>query len=154
MPARRKPTHLHAIEGTFRRDRHDGRDRRPGPALGRLPPPPGDLSEVAKQEWRGLGKHLVEAGMLAELDLPTLRLCVECIATARKAERVLDEEGLIVEGSNGARKAHPAAVVMNAARSQARALLFDLGCGPRARNSASALPTSVAADDPAEAFFR
>lgn len=62
----RKPTQLHVLRGTFRKDRH-GDTTSPDPAKGKPPVPKGLVGE-AKAEWERMVARLEEAKTLSIVD--------------------------------------------------------------------------------------
>ena len=93
--------------------------------------PPRTLSADARKVWRDVqakNPHL-RHGHFSE----TLEVFCMNVVRARQAQQTLDAEGLVVETTNGSRKAHPAAAIMAAASSQVARYSVVLGLSPASR---------------------
>ena len=130
------------------------------PQTQRLPPAPSHLGEVAKSEWRRLGRLLIDAGLLTTLD--TAALAAYCMAYARHvaAETMLQgpagycpncdprhesqgecqgschmrpEYGLVINQQGGDGRS-PYVAIANQALSQMIRLLGELGMTPASRS--------------------
>ena len=134
----RASAQLKAIRGTNRPNR-----QRTGSALERLiepPPPPEHLSESAKREWISLAEITVTVGILTQCDLRSLELLSESLALERDLRAALREEGLLIEGRNGAIKAHPAMRHLELLRGNCLRMLANFGLDPRSRSSVDMHP--------------
>ena len=98
-------------------------------AVTTTPRPPAWLSKDAKAEWRRVAPILVERRVLTDADLGTLENYVTSIGTVREAQRVLNRDGLTLQG-----KRHPAFGIQNAAMTSARLAAAELGLTPVSRS--------------------
>ncbi|BAS00611.1 phage terminase small subunit [Blastochloris viridis] len=98
-------------------------------AVTRAPAPPAWLSPEAKKEWRRVMPILIERRILTTADLGSLESYCTSIGAMRDAQRILNEEGLVIEG-----KRHPAFGIMNAAQTTARLCAAELGLTPVSRS--------------------
>jgi P27 family predicted phage terminase small subunit len=92
--------------------RKQGRPRKPqlppSDLLLKLPTPPEWLSAEARLEWQRTGGLLVARHQLTEADLVPLE--AYCAAKGRlvEAERTIQKDGLVIEGSHGGQVSNPA----------------------------------------------
>ena len=105
------------------------------------PKPPPGLGPRARRLW----SELHRAWEFAPDELEVLRLAVEAVDRACRAQALLDKEGLMLPGRYGP-KEHPAAAVRTAAEASAARLLKQIGFrryeaqpGGAARKGAAAL---------------
>ncbi len=105
------------------------------------PKPPPGLGPRARRLW----SQLHSAWDFTPDELEVLRLAVEAVDRACRAQALLDAEGLMLEGRYGP-KEHPAAAVRTAAETSAARLLKQIGFrryevqpGGAARKGAAAL---------------
>lgn len=85
MPAHRKSTQEHLLNGTYRADRHGKQYILPDCEIG---PPPKWLSAAGKREWKRLTTHAVYGLVLTSLD----RDCLAEYLTLRD-KMIADAEG-------------------------------------------------------------
>lgn len=76
MPNHRKPTKMHKMQGTYREDRHGGKEPDPKP-LKVAPEPPEHFNEYAKEEWYRVVPNLIQLGLVSEYDLGILEIGIE-----------------------------------------------------------------------------
>ena len=102
--------------------------------LARLPTAPAFLSPVAKAEWRRMGRLLLDAGLLTNLD--TVALALYCSAHAHyvEAEAMLQEHGSTTHGQRGGIVQSPYVAIANQAMAQMQRLLGEFGMTPAARS--------------------
>ena len=88
-----KPAEIHILEGTFRADRHD---KEAGSVIGQplteVPTPRG-LDDVGIQHWHEAATILIAMGILAESDLPSLKLYAETQAEIARCDADIAERG-------------------------------------------------------------
>ncbi len=101
--------------------------------LSQVPAPPANMAQPAADEWRELAPVAHELGVLTQADLRSFRLLCETLATAATAQSTLDDEGLLIDGSHGAKKHHPAIKILENSRQQATRLFGEFGLTPKAR---------------------
>lgn len=126
-----KPTILKMLSGTLRKDRanpHEAEPRR------RLPSCPAVLQGEARREWHRMGRRLLHAGLLTEIDGPGLM--GYCIAYGRllDAEAKLREYGSVMKIPGGRLAHSPYISIANKALDQMRAMLVEFGMTPSSRS--------------------
>jgi len=78
-----------------------------------LPQPPrGKLSQEARRWWR----HFVSAWEFDEAGLLILASALEAFDRMRQAQKILTDEGLVIQDRFGQKKCHPAALIERDAR--------------------------------------
>lgn len=133
----RKPTGLHVIDGTARKDRMLASE--PKPELAR-PSCPAWLAREAKREWRRIAKELETLGLLTRVDRAALAAYCQCYARWREAEELVAREGLTETTDKGNVIQHPAVGIANKAMAEMRAFLTEFGMTPAARTRINAKP--------------
>ena len=94
---------------------------------------PGWLPKFAKQFWKAQFPELIHYGILKEIDLPAFAsLCIS-YDTMRQAQKILEEEGLVVEGHRAVRSKHPACAVLKAATDAFHRGCLEFGLTPASR---------------------
>lgn len=101
-------------------------------ALPDVPRAPAYISKAGKAEWRRVAPLLSKRRILTDADLGILESY--CVATGivREAQRLLNKDGLLLEG-----KRHPAFGIMNAAQTNQRLCAAELGLTPVSRSRPS-----------------
>jgi P27 family predicted phage terminase small subunit len=89
-----KPTKQKLLEGNPGR-RALPTDEPEPEGLATVPPAPGWLPDLAKECWRSVARELVNAGMLAKLDLTILELLCVSYAYWRRMLKETDEVGFV-----------------------------------------------------------
>lgn len=79
----RKPTKLHAVQGTYRSDRHGTNE--PDPPVASLKPPAW-LDADGRKVWRDLAPGFIEMGVLTEVDVEAFAHACSKLATARREQ--------------------------------------------------------------------
>lgn len=114
----------------------------------RVPTAPTYLPKDGKAEWRRVAPILIdERRTLTEADLATLESYCLAVGTMRAASRVLNAEGLMLNG-----KRHPAFGIMNAAQTTQRLCAAELGLTPVSRSRPS-IREEEGNDDPSPLDF-
>lgn len=98
-------------------------------AVTKAPAAPAWLSPEAKREWKRVLPILIARRILTTADLGSLESYCTSIGAMREAQRLLNEEGLVLDG-----KRHPAFGIMNAAQTTARLAAAELGLTPVSRS--------------------
>lgn len=101
-------------------------------AVTKAPAPPSWLSTEGKKEWRRVMPILIQRRILTTADLGSLESYCTSIGAMREAQRLLNEEGLVMDG-----KRHPAFGIMNSAQTTARLCAAELGLTPVSRSRPS-----------------
>ena len=95
--------------------------------------PPESLPEDAKRFWHEHVPYLASAGLLDRVDTAALEMVATAYARFWQANRVLEEDGLFVEGSRGQTKPHPAVRIEADARDAFIRGCESFGLSPLAR---------------------
>ena len=104
----------------------------------RMPPCPDVLQGEARAEWHRMGRKLLQAGLLTEIDGPALM--GYCLAFARllDAEAKLREYGSVVKAPSGYLVHSPYLAIANKALEQMRAMIVEFGMTPSSRTRVQA----------------
>jgi P27 family predicted phage terminase small subunit len=136
--------------GTFRPDRHAGRDLPSAAALVKLPPCPARLKGEARKLWKRLGNQLVGQGLLTALDLDVLADL--CVLAARLLEAEQHLAGLALVGDDG--KPSPWLKIVDTCQGQINRLRAQFGLGPANRLKVRPSPPAAQPEaDPKLRFF-
>ena len=130
---RRKTVDELKRDGTYRPDRHAGREAA-GSLLKELPPPPFDLDPTAAQVYREEGRRLIELKMLKPSDLRLLAMYATEIGVYISEMRAAQDEGITVILPNGINAASAHRRAAEQALKLASALSDKLGLSPNARH--------------------
>jgi len=71
----RKPKKLHVLQGTYKKNRHDGRDELE--LLPGIPKKPEYLNDIASKEWDKTVEKLSDYGIISDLDEAALAMYCE-----------------------------------------------------------------------------
>ena len=162
---RPRPTAIHLLNGTFRKDHHGDKDaakrRASKTKVAKSPACPADLPPYAKSVWRALAKELKGDGILERVDRETLAAFCAACANRREAQARLTELGSVLEepvvdneGNVVGTKyrGNPATPAVNQAMNQIRAFACEFGLTPAAR--ARAMTPKKAPDESGLEAFR
>ena len=132
MPrAFRKPTAVKALEGTDRPDRAYPNEPKPE---GSFPAMPSHLSPQARVVWHRVEEAVSGCeGWITAPDAETLALYCETLADYWRARDDVRKEGMYTETAHGAKGKHPAVLILEKARNDARIFATELGLTPSAR---------------------
>lgn len=126
------PTALRVLRGNpGRRPLPENEPTPPTPE--KLPAPPSYLQGKARKEYFRLGRTLLKAGLLTELDVPMLVLYCEYWQRYREAEEQLEKYGAVLVGQNKIPFQSPYLAISNRAKAEARKILVEFGMSPSAR---------------------
>lgn len=129
-----KPTHLHAVDGTYRPDRHAGRLDAGKPPAVRLPRAPYELTLEERNAYRRIGRQALKLGTLTEYDAEALAMLARAIVEYSEALAEMRGE----KAGSGSRR-DPAARA-DSAWKRVQTGLASFGLTPQARASIR-LPT-------------
>lgn len=90
---------------------------------------PNWLSKEAKKIYKFLIEQFKQTGILTNLDKETVAICADTIAKMREAQRLIDEQGLMVDG-----KANPMINVYEKYSKIYAKMITELGLSPTARS--------------------
>lgn len=111
-----------------------------GPPV-RLPRCPSHLQGDARKEWARIGRRLLEAGLLTEIDGAALALYCQAWARWVDAERSLQRYGVVVKSPTGFPMQSPYLAIANKAMEQMLKLLAEFGMSPSSRTRVVATPS-------------
>lgn len=142
-----KPTAVRKAQGTLGRGA-SARNKREAKPTTKLPAPPPQLSDDAREVWQRLGEQLLENGLMTSLDEPAFAaLCDGYAAFLRLTEQARTLGGDIVK-VNGQLVPNPARARADKEFEKVRKLLAEFGMSPASRSrvesSGSTEPTSGA----------
>lgn len=90
---------------------------------------PSWLGKEAKKIYKFLIEQFKQTGILTNLDKETVAICADTIAKMREAQKVIDEQGLIIDG-----KANPAINIYEKYEKIYAKMITELGLSPTARS--------------------
>lgn len=97
---------------------------------------PSWMSKDSKAEWKRVFPVLRERRILTVADLGALENYCVALGQVREMERMLQDEGHVINSDNGPKK-HPAVAVQADAMTRARLLAAELGLTPVSRSRPS-----------------
>jgi P27 family predicted phage terminase small subunit len=130
------PTRLKIVRGTLRRDRANPRE--PDVRV-EIPQCPGELSPVAKREWRRIAPQLATLGLLARIDRAALALYCESYARWIDAVTSMQRYGVVIKSPSGYPIQSPYVAIANKAGEQVRMMLSEFGMTPASRTRVHAV---------------
>jgi len=118
--------------------------------LWKIPP---DIGEHGRRLWKSTGPRLVESGSLDDLDRETFETLCRVYHKMVVADRLLEAEGLSVEGLKGTNKKHPAFTQWKAYSDLYLKLLHHFGLSPYSRG-VKVRPSEEVKENGKERFFK
>jgi P27 family predicted phage terminase small subunit len=91
------------------------------------------LSDEAKKVWRRTVKQLAQMGVLYESDGDALAAYCEAVSRHAAASKMVQAEGILVEGRNGLLVKNPAVQVARDAEATIKSFAQEFGLTPSAR---------------------
>lgn len=147
---KKKPTNLTIVQGTFRKDRANNKQKVKGDMQSDISCSPW-LDEEAKKEWQRVAPGLQSRGILTSVDRAALE--AYCVAYARwqAAEKLIEEKGLTVatvnrDGGKMIRK-NPAVGIAEDSMKIMRSFASEFGMTPSSNCS-----MNVTRQEPRDAF--
>ena len=138
------PTALKLIKGTDQPCRMNKNE--PKPKADRITMPAG-LSPEAKKHWKQVIKHLKDAKIMTNLDVPALMIYCEAYAQWKDATDKINDHGAIIRGQNGPARS-PYLMVAQKAFDQMKQMLTEFGMTPSSRTKISTNGEDDPHDDP------
>lgn len=114
---------------------------------------PKTLQRETDEYMKSVIQRLKDSGVIDEIDSGAMLMLAQNYDTYIKAMKILQVEGLTVEGKRGLIAAHPAVKIAKDAQTQAMAIMTEFGLTAKSRTKISKLNTS-AADSPLTAFVK
>ena len=118
----------------------------------RLPPPPTELSEAAKKEWRKTGKLLLASGIFGQLDGAQFAALCQSYTVWLECQAMLSKSSLLIKNKRGDLIPNPLLRVARDAQEQFTRSLSEFGMTPSSRSRLK-VPKPVE-DDPFEAYMK
>jgi P27 family predicted phage terminase small subunit len=143
-----RPVVLKLVEGRGNGRDSGGRVVAPTPKFKRLPPvAPEWLPDEARAEWERVVPELARLELVKPVDRAALTAYVLTWDRMVEAQRIVSEEGVLGENSQG-RVRHPAVAVVEAASKELRAWAGEFGFTPSAENKLSVRDGDESEADP------
>jgi P27 family predicted phage terminase small subunit len=101
------------------------------------------LSEDAIEYLQAIESDLAKSGRLTFLDVHAFFSLGVAYARMVGAQRILDAEGLVIEGYRGGRVKHPALMILTAAEKHFCKLAEEFGLTPNSRQRLRSIPVPV-----------
>jgi P27 family predicted phage terminase small subunit len=135
------PPEMHIAMGTYRADRHGGRQAQPREGIPRCP---SHLDKTARVEYRRVSRLLAECRVITEADLVPLACYAQAWSRLVEAEGRLKETGLVVKSPAGFPCISPYLSIVRGATEELRRWSVELGLTPSARTKIKAVPKQTA----------
>lgn len=148
-----KPTTLHVLNGNPSKINLEERQQNEPRFSPGLPACPEWLSKDAKQEWERLLPELDATSMLKKVDMAAFAGYCDSLAMWKRANKVIDMEGLTVETIQGSLKAHPAVAIRDKALEKMKSFAIEFGFTPASRSRVTQ-PDQDKEEDPMEAMLK
>jgi len=139
----RKPTQLHILHGTYRKDRSYPDEPQPPPAS--LDPPPGMDGEALKF-WTETAIELSQVRLFTQLDRRLLTIMAENWAVALDAQKHLGKK-LIIKSPSGFPMVSPYWSIRNKALDIVHKGLIEFGMSPASRSRIKGTPEAPKPED-------
>ncbi len=137
MGRKKKPTRLHLVHGTDRKDRINTAEPEVEPVSELVAP--SWFSAEQRAEWDLYLAELVAMRVIARADSAVLASFCIAVACLKDCEKLIDVNGLVIDGDNGPKK-NPAITIGDEAMRMIRLLGADLGLTPASRPGLQANP--------------
>lgn len=136
----RKPSHLHLVQGTHRKDRHGSADKARAAlrkaTTTRRPAPPRWLDGAARREWDRIAPKLHRDGLLRSEDVAALACYCRSYGELQECEAVLREHGRTYRTKQGHEVPRPEVSQARAAAKQVREFALEFGLTPASSDRA------------------
>ena len=97
------------------------------------------MSTEFNREWRRLGRELLEAGIITQLDRTAFAALVQSYVHWIKAQEGIKETGLLIRGPDGAARVNPLLRVSRDAQAEFTRMLGEFGMTPASRTRVATL---------------
>lgn len=143
------PTPIKMLRGNpGRRPLPEGEPKPPA----KLPSPPPELSDAAKREWWRMGRKLLAAGIMTELDGPMLASIVVPYTRWLEMQALLAKSSVLLKKPDGSLYVNPLVRIARECQDQFTRALAEFGMSPSSRSRVKAdAPKAV---DPFETFLK
>lgn len=121
------------------------------PQVSGTPECPKGLTAAARKEWARVVDYLAKNGIVGSVDSVGLAAYCQSYSRWLQAEKMIDKEGIVIDGPQGLKK-HPAVTVANEASKLMRSFASEYGLTPASRSRINAKPEESVKDE-AERYF-
>ena len=142
------PTQLKVLRGNPGKRRLNDAEPK---VVARIPSPPRELPQEAKREWWRIGRQLLAAGLVTDLDRMALAALVQSYSRWIEAQTMLAQTGLLIKGKDGSPRLNPLLRVSAQAQAEYTKMLSEFGLTPSSRSRVKA--TKNEEEDPFEQFL-
>lgn len=118
----------------------------------RLSPPPPELSDAAKREWRRTGRKLLAMGVMADIDAAQFAVYCQAYTQWLDATAKINKSGMLLRDGKGGYAVNPLVRVAHDLQAQYTRALAEFGMSPVSRTRVHAARKEDT--DPFEAFIR
>ena len=118
-----KPEIIKIAEGTSRKDRR----RKNPPVSEGLPACPFLVSSIAGRKWKEITEGLKRLGLIDKIDKTHIEGLCKNYEIAKKADKIIDRDGIVIAGAMGGTVANPACNVSAKAWNAVRQCCNELG---------------------------
>lgn len=108
--------------------------------LDHAPPAPPHFDADMAEQWRDIVQDLRDRKLLTMTMLGSVEMYVMALANVRKAQKSIDEHGVLVAGAEGALKPNPASGLLWRSQAIVARLAAELGLTPAARAKTAQKP--------------
>lgn len=98
------------------------------------PAVPVHIPQEMHAEWLAVVAELTERKVITDAMLGTVDAYIMAMSNARKAQKALDEHGVLVDGGKGILKQNPAATLLGKSNATIQRLAAELGLTPASRS--------------------
>ena len=137
-----KPDVIKIAQGTFQKCRAK---KNPPKASG-VPKCPFNVTSIAGRKWKEVTAALKRLGLIDSADGTHIEGLCRQYQLAKQADRMIDKDGLCIEGSMGTTIKNPACTVSDAAWGKVRSYCNDLGLNHLSRQRMESTATQTEDD--------
>jgi P27 family predicted phage terminase small subunit len=139
MPAKKKPTELKKLEGTYRKDRAIEDEFAPNP-IRNTPIAPHFLNQWGLEEWERITPLLIDYNLLTEFDKSMLYNYCNEYGKYIECEIILRQQGRVIKTKTGYPIVNPLESMAQRSLQNAMKIADKFGFTPASRTSISATP--------------
>lgn len=141
MPAKRKPTAIKKMQGTYRQDQAIENELTPS-LINTIPTPPHEMNEWGLQEWNRIVPQLIDYNLFTEFDKTMIfNFCNE-YGKYIEYEIILKQQGRVLKTKTGYPMPNPYDSMAQRSLQNAMKIADKFGFTPASRTSISANPKS------------
>ena len=113
----------------------------------KLPPCPKSLGPLAKHEWRRIGKLMLEANMISQLDMGLLAAYCDSYEQWMKATEYINDHNLVYQTPSGYAQQNPFVSIAQSYAKQMHKFAEQLGLTPASRNRIGTIKSETSEDE-------